>query len=250
MNVLIVILMLGFMVSRMQRYFAVDKKDNLFILEDSDLHHISNVMRMKSGDFVEVVFDKVLYRCKLEFNSSISVVFDSILPGNDDVMDIVLIVPVLKEQKMDLVLQKATELGATRIIPIICERCVVKLNDKESKKLDRWSRIVKEASEQCKRISVPIIDNVCKISDLNFSDGVKLVCSTRENEKSIKNVMHNLNGCAKMYIVVGPEGGLSIEEEDRLNSMGFVSITLGKRIMRVETVPMFILSILNYELME
>lgn len=234
----------------MQRYFAVDKRDNLFILDTSDLHHISNVMRMKDGDFVEVVFDKVLYRCKVVIENGISIIYDSILDGNDDPIDIVLIVPVLKEQKMDLVLQKATELGATRIIPIITERCIVKLNDKESKKLDRWSRIVKEASEQCKRISVPIIDNVHTISDLNFSDGVKLVCSTRENEKNIKNVMHNLNGCAKMYIVVGPEGGLSIDEENKLNDLGFVSITLGKRIMRVETVPMFVLSILNYELME
>lgn len=234
----------------MQRYFAVDKRDNLFILDTSDLHHISNVMRMKDGDFVEVVFDKALYRCKVVIENGISIIYDSILDGNDDPIDIVLIVPVLKEQKMDLVLQKATELGATRIIPIITERCIVKLNDKESKKLDRWSRIVKEASEQCKRISVPIIDNVHTISDLNFSDGVKLVCSTRENEKNIKNVMHNLNGCAKMYIVVGPEGGLSIDEENKLNDLGFVSITLGKRIMRVETVPMFVLSILNYELME
>ncbi len=234
----------------MQRYFAVDKRDDLFILESSDLHHISNVMRMKDGDFVEVVFDKVLYKCKVVIDNGITIIYDSILHGNDDPIDIVLIVPILKEQKMDLVLQKATELGATRIIPIITERCIVKLNDKESKKLERWSRIVKEASEQCKRISIPIIDNVHTISELNFSDGVKLVCSTRENEKNIKNIMHNLNGCAKMYIVVGPEGGLSIDEENKLNDLGFVSITLGKRIMRVETVPMFVLSILNYELME
>ena len=234
----------------MQRYFAVSKNDNSFTLEDSDLHHISNVMRMKNGDFIEVVYDKVLYKCKVVFDSSISIVYDSILPGNPDLMDIVLIVPVLKEQKMDLVLQKATELGATHIIPIVTERSIVKISDKESKKLDRWSRIVKEASEQCKRVSVPIIDSVHSISDLKFSDGVKLVCSTRENQKNIKNVMHNLNGCAKMYIVVGPEGGLSTSEEDKLNNLGFVSITLGKRIMRVETVPIFILSILNYELME
>ena len=234
----------------MQRYFAIDKVNDLFILESSDLHHICNVMRMKSGDFIEVVFDRVLYRCKVNINNNVSVCYDSILPGNLDVMDIVLIIPVLKEQKMDLVLQKATELGVTHIIPVITERCIVKLNDRESKKLDRWSRIVKEASEQCKRISIPVIGGVCSISDLNFSDGVKLVCSTRENRKNLKNIMHNLNGCDKMYIVVGPEGGLSISEEEKLNSLGFVSITLGKRIMRVETVPMYVLSVLNYELME
>ena len=234
----------------MQRYFAVGRNKDFFVLEDSDLHHISNVMRMKSGDFVEVVYDHILYKCKVMISNGIDVIFDSIMYGHEDSFEIVLIVPVLKEQKMDLILQKATELGVSRIIPIITERCVVKLNDKESKKVTRWSRIVKEASEQCKRLSVPIIDNVCCISDLNFSDGVKYVCSTRENEKNIKNMMHNIFGCAKMYIVVGPEGGLSIDEEQRLNDLGFVSISLGKRIMRVETVPIFVLSILNYELME
>ena len=234
----------------MQRYFALDKKKDTFILEPSDLHHISNVMRMRDGDFIEVVFDNILYKCKVLFDHDVKIVCDSIIPSFSDTMEVILIVPVLKEQKMDLVLQKACELGVTRIIPIITERTVVKLNDKESRRIDRWSRILKEASEQCKRISVPVIDCVSKISDLNFSDGVKLVCSTRENEKNIKNVMHNNRECAKMYIVVGPEGGLSQDEEKKLNELGFISTSLGRRIMRVETVPIFVLSILNYELME
>lgn len=234
----------------MQRYFAIDRKNDSFILESSDLHHICNVMRMKSGDFIEVVFNHTLYKCKVVFDGNLQIVCDSVIPSSEHFFDITLIVPVLKEQKMDFVLQKATELGVSRIIPIITERTIVKVNDKEFKKIDRWSRIVKEASEQCKRLSVPIIDNICKISDLNFTDGVKIVCSTAENEKNIKNLMHSKNNCDKMYIVVGPEGGLSINEEKDLNDLGFVSVTLGKRIMRVETVPIFILSILNYEFME
>ena len=234
----------------MQRYFALDKKDNTFILESSDLHHISNVMRMKAGDYIEVVFEKILYKCKVIFDNGVKIMYDSIIPSSLDDMEVILIVPVLKEQKMDLVLQKACELGVSRIIPIITERTVVKLNEKESRRIDRWSRILKEASEQCKRVTVPTIDNVSRISDLIFSDGVKLVCSTRENEKNIKNVMHNNRECAKMYIVVGPEGGLSQDEERKLNELGFISTTLGKRIMRVETVPIFVLSILNYEMME
>ena len=151
---------------------------------------------------------------------------------------------------MDFVLQKATELGVSRIIPVITERCVVKVDSKEDKKITRWTRIVKEASEQCKRVNVPIIDNIRHIDDLVFSGGVKFVCSTREISKNIKNVMHNIFECAKMYIVVGPEGGLSIDEEEKLNDLGFVSISLGKRIMRVETVPIFMLSIINYEMLE
>ena len=234
----------------MQRYFAIDRKDNVFILENSDLHHICNVMRMKNGEFVEVVFEHILYKCKVNFDDGVQILYDSIIPSDENFFDITLIVPVLKEQKMDFVLQKATELGVSRIIPIITERTIVKVNDKEFKKIDRWSRIVKEASEQCKRISVPVISNICKISDLVFSDGVKLVCSTIENQKNIKNIMQSGINCDKMYIVVGPEGGLSIDEEKKLNDLGFVSISLGKRIMRVETVPIFILSILNYEFME
>jgi len=233
----------------MQRYFAVLKKDNRFELDSSDIHHIINVMRMKSGDFIEVVFDKLLYKCQLDSFMNVNII-EELNNGIDNNIEIVLIVPVLKEQKMDLILQKATELGVSRIIPIITERTVVKLNDKELKKIDRWRRIVKEASEQCKRVTIPIVEHVYKIDDLNFSDGVKFVCSTIENKKNIKNVMHSIKECDRMYIVVGPEGGLSTLEECKLNDLGFVSISLGNRIMRVETVPLFILSIISYELME
>lgn len=234
----------------MQRYFAKDKKSDIFILDDGDIHHILNVMRMKNGEFIEVVFSKVLYKCKVLIGDSVSIIYDSILSSDCfSCVEIVMIMPVLKEQKMDLVLQKATELGVSRIIPIITERTIVKVND-ESKKLVRWSRIVKEASEQSKRVDVPIIDSVKRIDDLKFCDGVKIVCSTKKNIKNIKNVMHNIRECAKMYIVAGPEGGLSDNEEIKLNSLGFVSISLGSRILRVETVPLYVLSVLNYELME
>ena len=235
----------------MQRYFAKDKKDDLFFLDDSDIHHISNVMRMKNNDFIEVVYDGILYKCLINFTNGFSVIYDSIIDCNlFNKKEIVLIVPVLKEQKMDLVLQKSTELGVDRIIPIITERCVVKVDSKEDKKINRWNKIVKEASEQCKRITIPFIEKIKNINDLDFDDGVKLVCSTREISKNIKNVMHKVLDCDRMYIVVGPEGGLSIAEEDNLNRLGFVSVSLGDRIMRVETVPIFILSILNYEFME
>ena len=76
------------------------------------------------------------------------------------------------------------------------------------------------------------------------------MCSTVENVKNIKNVMYLTTNYDKMYIVVGPEGGLTNMEEQKLNELGFMSISLGNRIMRVETVPLFVLSILNYEMME
>lgn len=235
----------------MQRYFALRKENDKFILEDGDIHHIKNVMRMKNNEKIEVVFDKTLYLCNIVLEPNLEVRIDKIMDNKiNNSLKVVLIVPVLKEQKMDFILQKSTELGVSSIIPIITERTIVKINDNEKKKIDRWTRIVKEASEQCKRIDVPNIENVKKIEDLIFDDGVKYVCSTVENVKNIKNVMYLTTNYDKMYIVVGPEGGLTNMEEQKLNELGFMSISLGNRIMRVETVPLFVLSILNYEMME
>ena len=165
--------------------------------------------------------------------------------------NITLIIPVLKEQKMDLILQKSTELGVTEIIPFIASRSVVKLNENDySKKLERWGKIVKEAAEQSHRIDMPNITSIKTINDLNCVRGIKVVCSTKEKVKNIKLIMKNIETCDKINLVVGPEGGLTELEEEKLNKMGFETITLGNRILRVETVPLMLLSIINYEFME
>ena len=234
----------------MQRYFAKEKIEKEFILEDGDIHHITHVMRMNTGNHIEVVYENTLYECEINFNNGLNIKQIKTIENLNKNTGLVLIIPVLKEQKMDLVLQKATELGVYKIIPIITERCVVKTDGKEEKKLERWKKIVKEASEQSKRLSVPIIDKIRVIDELDFNDGVKLVCSTQEKVKKIKKVMQSFKKCAKMYIVVGPEGGLTTKEENKLNDKGFISVSLGERILRVETVPLFILSIIIYELME
>ena len=81
-------------------------------------------------------------------------------------------------------------------------------------------------------------------------DGLKIVCSTSEKTKTLKNVLQNTTNCDRIVIMVGPEGGLAPLEEEKLISLGFVPVTLGSNIMRVETVPIFMLSVLNYEMME
>ena len=165
--------------------------------------------------------------------------------------EIILAIPLLKEQKMDLVLQKATELGVTKIIPVTMERSIVKLDDsKEVKKIDRWSKICKEASEQSKRNSIPVISNIMTLKELVKEEGIKIVCSTIEKENNLKKFLTEHKNYDKIIIVVGPEGGISSKEEEYLVSEGFTRVSLGKRIMRVETVPIFILSALNYEFME
>lgn len=237
----------------MQRYFTKEKIDNTFILKDDDMYHIKTVMRMKDNDEIIVVYEKKAFLCCLEnVKNNIKINIKKELEKVDyNTPDITLIIPLLKEQKMDLILQKATELGVSKIIPIITNRSIIKLKQTDYlKKLKRWERIVKEASEQSHRVDIPEISEIKTIEKLININGFKYVCSTKEKAKNIKIVMKNVKNCDRINLVVGPEGGLEIKEEEMLNKLGFESITLGERIMRVETVPLFLLSIINYEFME
>ena len=162
-------------------------------------------------------------------------------------MNYVLCVPILQEQKMSFILQKATELGVDLIIPILTSRSMVKVKDKENKKIERWKRICKEASEQSKRVTIPLVSEVKKITDLDL-DGLKIVCSTKEKDNTLKKILKNNLKCDKIIMVVGPEGGLTLDEENQLIDLGFIPTSLGDNILRVETAPLYLLSVLNYEM--
>lgn len=237
----------------MQRYFGIKKENNKLYLEASDYHHIKNVMRYNDGDLVEVVVENKIYLgCIENVKQDISISIKKEIKNDVDFMPKVnLIIPILKENKMDLILQKATEMGVYKITIIPFKRCVVKVEQKKLKsKMDRWLRILKEASEQSFRDCIPKIEFLKDMINLTKIDGVNIVCSTQKNLNNVKRVLTESRNCDTINVVIGPEGGLDTNEEKKLNEMGFVSTTLGPRIMRVETVPLFILSIINYEFME
>ncbi len=234
----------------MQRYFGKEKKENNMILEPGDMHHIKKVMRMKDGDEIEVVIDGKLYLCNLKNNLETILIKKELEIPKDFMKYITLVIPVLKEQKMDLILQKATELGVTEIIPVSMKRSMVKIGEKEEKKLERWNKIMKEASEQSMRNCIPKLQSVTTFSEITKLEGLKIICSTREKENTFKKLLQTSTNYDKLIIVIGPEGGLDIEEEKLLEKYNFIPVTLGPRIMRVETVPIYVLSVLNYEYME
>lgn len=237
----------------MQRYFANELKDNYFKLLDEDIYHIKKVMRMKESDEIEVVYNNKLYLCCLENvkdNILIKELKELSLHVNNE-PSLTLIIPFLKELKIDLILQKGTELGVDRFILIDTERSIVKVDiKKESSKLDRWSRICKEASEQSMRISIPEVVIQREKEDLENLEGLKLICSTSEKNKTIKNVLKNNENCDKINMMIGPEGGFSLKEEIYFEKKGFIKVSLGTQVMRVETVPIFLSSIIRYEYME
>lgn len=230
----------------MQRYFSDKKDNNQLVLSDNDLYHIKTVMRMKDNDLIEVVYNEQLYLCYLDNYKAI--IKDEIKKESFHKQEIILCISLVKEQKMDLILQKATELGVDKIIPLITKNSIIKI-DNEEKKLNRWSRICKEASEQSKRLTIPTITNIKRLNELNY-DGLKIICSTTEKNNTINKVLKNRSKYDKIVFVIGPEGGLDKKEEELLVLMGYIKTTLGNLIMRVETVPLYLLSILNYEMME
>ena len=138
----------------MQRYFTKEKIGNDFILSAEDLYHIKTVMRMKENDKIEVVYNNELYICKL--NNGYGTILEKV-DSKSYLSNVTLIIPLLTETKMDLILQKSTELGVKEIIPVIMERSKIKLDEnKYDKKVLRWNKICKEASEQSKRLDILI----------------------------------------------------------------------------------------------
>ena len=164
---------------------------------------------------------------------------------------ITIIIPALKEQKMDLILQKCTEIGVNEFFIVPFERSIIKYDDRKEKvKLERWRKICKEASEQSMRVDIPLVNIE---NDLNFVKnvkGIKLICSTNEKQNYIKYALKNITDYDKITLVIGPEGGITEQEETYYEESGFKKITLGTQIMRVETVPIFLSSIIRYEFTE
>lgn len=232
----------------MQRYFAKDFINDKPVLYDSDIKHITKVMRLVNGDYFEVVYNKIVYHCKIENIIPFNYIIECTSNEEDKTIGLTVAVGLVQEQKMDLILQKLTELGVETIIPLKTERSIVKLDDiRFAKKLIRWQMICKEASEQSFRNVIPNITNLMTIDDLkNIDIDTKLVCSTKEKDNFINKYVDNLSKDDNIIFVIGPEGGLSTNEEDRLNSYGYKSISLGNRILRVETATFFVASIINY----
>ena len=237
----------------MQRYFSNKLSNNYLYLSDDDIYHIRKVMRMNNEDKVEIVYNNTLYISSIEdINNDIKFkIVNEVNSSNNRLPNVTLIIPYLKEAKMDLIFQKATEMGVSNFLIVPMERSIIKIDDKKiDNKLNRWMRICKEASEQSKRITIPNIEIFHKLSDLKNLTGHNFTCSTQEKVNNIKKVLKNVNFCDKINLVIGPEGGISDKEEAFLNDIGFISISLGSLIMRVESVPLFLMSIINYEYME
>ena len=233
----------------MQRYFADINQDLTVKLSLDDEHHICHVMRMKKGDEIEVVCDGKVFLCRIEgFNPLKVAVVHEIENDVELKENVTLLFALTKGDKIDLVVQKATELGVKNIALINTERTIVKYDNKDiAKKCARFEKIMKEASEQSHRLCVPKLLGIFDLKNIPKEAMCDLNYVAYEKDASQTDTMFsNLEKGKSISILIGPEGGFSCQEIDMVTKLGFIRTSLGKRILRAETAALYALSVIGY----
>jgi 16S rRNA (uracil1498-N3)-methyltransferase len=229
-------------------------QDGLLKIEGDEVKHIRKVLRLKAGDEI-LVFDgsgkEFEGAIVEERRSSVMVKVRGIFSSKgDSSLEVTLAQSLLKGEKMDYLIQKATELGVNEIIPFFSSRSVPVLEkSRRPNRHHRWEKIAVEASKQCGRGVVPKIESLQDYSSMLRAaptDHLRLILWEGDGLK-LKEVLERSGEKTKIFFVIGPEGGFSPDEVDKAKRAGFVAVTLGKRILRAETASLCLLSILQYE---
>ncbi len=236
----------------MQRYFTSFKDEKNITISNDDIFHIVKVMRMKINDQFEINNDGDIYLAQINSLAPFSFKILKKIDENHELKTkITLLYCLPKGDKIDLVLQKATELGVNQIVLVNSSRCIAKINDEnKKKKLARFNKIIKEATEQCKRNNLPALKDVIKFNEIsNYQSDLNLIAyeNSKMSNQELKDILRNFKGNA-VTILIGAEGGFSKEEVEYALKNNFISISLGNRILRSETSVFNLLSILGYEL--
>ena len=247
----------------MPKFFVEQEniKENKIIITGENVNHIKNVLRQKVEDTLEICNSqtKENFLCQIEQFRNEEIICSIIekMQNTSEPKTYVHIYQGLpKSDKMELIIQKAVELGVSEITPTNMTRCIVKLEGKdEKKKIERWQKISEVAAKQSGRDIIPKINNICSLKEVvNQCKDYDAILLAYENEKenTLKNEMQKLINMQKdnlkIAVIIGPEGGLAVEEVEKAKQQGLNIITLGERILRTETVALNVLSIIMYEL--
>ncbi|MCY6484255.1 16S rRNA (uracil(1498)-N(3))-methyltransferase [Clostridium aestuarii] len=244
----------------MHKFFISQDKicGNKAIIEGEDVKHIYKVLRLKEGENVNINNcngKEYLTQIQSITKSEVEVeILKELQVNNESPIEVYLYQGLPKASKMEIIIQKCTELGVKEIIPIETNRVSSSIKDinKEMKKLDRWNRIAFEACKQSKRTLISNIRSILKFDE--FIDELKemdLIVVAYENAENygIKKLIQELDKqVLKVAIVVGPEGGFEEEEIKSLKDNGAHIVTLGPRILRTETAGLTCVSLIMYEL--
>ena len=249
----------------MPKFFVKENQisNNKIEIVGDDVNHITNVLRMKQGEILKVCNQEtgenyIAEIINAQKNSVTCEIQEKLEETAESNVDITLYQGLPKFEKMELIIQKNTEVGVNAIVPVIMERTVVKLDEKQvSKKLERWQKIAEIAAKQSMRDKIPEIKNIIKINKI--TDSLKnekfdtiLVAYENEEKTMLKKELKKLENLKdkkyKIAIIIGPEGGISEREIEQLNNLGAKCVSLGRRILRTETAGIIMSGDIMYEL--
>ena len=243
----------------MDRFFTpksnINLEQNTCVIEGEDVKHISRVLRCRENDKLEVCdMDNNEYICEIKEINKDNILLDIIEKVNikrESNLKVKLYQGMPKGTKMELILQKLTEIGVDEIVLVQAKRSVTKIdNKKEDKKIERWERIIYEAAKQSKRAKIPKLTGVLAfkeaLADMQNND---LNICPYENERtiSIKEAIKD-SSANTIGIFVGPEGGFEEEEIEKIQEIDGKVVSLGPRILRTETASVVASSVVLYEL--
>ncbi|HNY49745.1 MAG TPA: RsmE family RNA methyltransferase [Smithella sp.] len=234
---------------------SLENKTTCELGEDT-LKYLRQVMRLKQGDRINI-FDGFGHEFEaLIQNYSLKTVIIELgkpVPSEAREIKIILAQALPKARKMDTIIKSAAELGTDRIIPFHAARSVSQIGDEKSElKLSRWRKIAQEAARSSHSAYITHVSKISSFSEmlsLSSQSAWKFIFWEEESQKTIKDVLTDasLMDAKDFFIVVGPEGGFSRDEITRAKDAGFISLSLGKQILKVETAGAAILSIIQYE---
>ncbi|QSS99008.1 16S rRNA (uracil(1498)-N(3))-methyltransferase [Pontibacillus sp. ALD_SL1] len=248
----------------MQRYFVPSSgwDDSEVVITGEDVHHIGKVMRMKPEHHILCCTPEGdLAECEIT-DITTEAVTCQIVEWLEEVKELPASVTIAqglpKGDKMEHVIQKGTELGASQFIPFEAERSIVKWDQKKSqKKITRYQKIAKEASEQSHRTTIPSVSHLHSLRDLiAHQASYDWIVFAYEDEaksqsyRSLKEVLTQVQQGQRILVIIGPEGGFSEQEVQTLKEAGALAVRLGPRILRTETAATYFLSALSYQLEE
>lgn len=243
----------------MHRFFVQpeDISDGMVRIGGSDFNHIYRVLRLETGEEIIVCsgdgLDHLVEIREFRDNEVLAAIKESYRNKNEPELQVTLAQGIPKKGNMELIIQKCTELGIQRIIPLFTERTIVKLDEKkQEKKRERWQKIAEEAAKQSRRGIIPLIDKFYKLQELeNIFAEFDLVIIPWEEEQGqgLRSALEkeDLKEKKRILIIIGPEGGFSGGEVETVRKSGGIPVSLGPRILRTETAGFVTLTALLYQ---
>ncbi len=228
------------------------------LVEGEEAQHALKVMRLRVGDRCEA-FDgrgsaAICRITHIDGNRAMELGVEEILPQPPALPEISLALAIPKGGNMELIVQKAVELGVSRIIPLLSERTIVRIKDKEAaSKQQKWERTVLEACKQCGSNTLPIVEPVSSYKQFITRDNLpelKLCCALLPEARPMRDILEaaRSKGSKQAIILVGPEGDLTTEEYQAALAAGFEAASLGHIILRVETAVFMAIAAARYAL--